>query len=99
MMLTLVFGSKKGRKEVSPPALGLLPTLDGTREPWGAGELVPLISPPPLRYLSQAGDEPGKVPPVPKYAAEITFPSPPPHHILLLSKNLEFPACILLLWT
>lgn len=59
MMLTLVFGSKKGRKEVLTLALGLLPTLDGTKE-------VPLISPPPLQYLSQAGDELGKVPLVPK---------------------------------
>lgn len=47
MMPTLFFGSIKGRKEVLPPALGLFHTLDGTRELWGAGELVLLISPPP----------------------------------------------------
>lgn len=78
MMLTLVFGSKKGKKEVFPPVLMLLLDCDGTREPWGAGELVLLISPPPPWYLSQAGDEPGKVLPVPKYAAEICFQLPLP---------------------
>lgn len=72
-------------------------TLDGTREAWDAGELLPLISPSPPQYLSQAGDEPGQVPAVPKYAAEM-LPAPPPHCILL-SKNLKFPACISLLWT
>lgn len=36
---------------------------------------------------------------VPKPAAEMHRQLPPPPTCSLLSKNLEFPACILLLWT
>lgn len=46
MIPTLFLSSKKEKKEFSPPVLRLLPTLDGTRKPWGAGELVLLIPPP-----------------------------------------------------
>lgn len=67
----------KRRKGVLPLALGSLPTLGGTRNSWGAGELVPLVSS-STQCLSQAADEPDEGPTVPKYAAEICFQLPLP---------------------
>lgn len=62
VLWVMIFDSKQEKEGGLPPALGSIPALGGTRNSWGAGELLLLIS--STQCLSQAGDEPDKGPPV-----------------------------------